>query len=360
MTLTVGIDARAAAEVPAGRGRYVRELLTALSRVEEARDVRFVLYARERWGDLDPAHFAWRLVGLPDPVWHVAAAAHASREVDMLLSTNSYLTAWFCLKPTAVVVYDLVPFVDRGNAKTSSARIEQATIRPALRRAAALPCISEATRADLVRLFPYATSKATMIPLAADPAFSTPVPAPGHPALEGKPYVLAVGTLEPRKNLERLIAAWSSLDADARAGHVLALVGPIGWDAAPILSAARDQGAQLLGRVSEDELRALYAGASAFAYPSLYEGFGLPILEAMAAGAPVVTSNVSSLPEVAGNAALLVDPTDITAIASALARLLSDPALANDLRTRGHARAALFSWERTARETLALLRSIAR
>jgi glycosyltransferase involved in cell wall biosynthesis len=360
MTLTVGIDARAAAEVPAGRGRYVRELLAGLAVLEEARDVRFVLYARERWGSLDPARFDWRLVGLPDPVWHAAAAARASREVDVLLSTNSYLTAWFCLKPTAVVVHDLVPFVDRENAKTSSARIEQATIRPALRRAKALVCVSNATRSDLVRLFPHAASKSTTIPLAADPAFSAPVAAPGHPALDGKPYVLAVSTLEPRKNLERLIAAWSSLDAEARAGHVLALVGPVGWDAAPILAAARDQGAQLLGRVSEDELRALYAGAAVFAYPSLYEGFGLPVIEAMAAGAPVVTANVSSLPEVAGDAALLVDPADVNAIATALARLLSDPALADDLRARGRARAAELSWERTARETLALLRSIAR
>jgi glycosyltransferase involved in cell wall biosynthesis len=359
MTLSVGIDARAAAEVPAGRGRYVRELLTGLAQLEEARDVRFVLYARERWGSLDPERFDWRLTGLPDPVWHVAAAARASREVDVLLSTNSYLTAWFCRKPTAVVVHDLVPFVDRENAKTSSARIEQATIRPALRRAKALVCVSNATRADLVRLFPHAARTSTTIPLAADPTFSAPVAAPGHPALEGKPYVLAVSTLEPRKNLERLIAAWSSLDAEARAGHILALVGPIGWDAAPILAAARDQGAQLLGRVSEDELRALYAGASVFAYPSLYEGFGLPVIEAMAAGAPVVTSNVSSLPEVAGDAALLIDPTDVHAIGDALTRLLADPALADDLRARGRARAAEFSWERTARETLALLRSIA-
>jgi alpha-1,3-rhamnosyl/mannosyltransferase len=360
MTLTVGIDARAAAEVPAGRGRYVRELLTALEQLDEARDVRFVLYARERWGDLDPARFRWRLDGLPDPLWHVAAAARASRAVDVFLSTNSYLTAWFCLRPTAIVVYDLVPFVDRANARTSSARIEQATIRPALRRAAALPCISETTRADLVRLFPYAASKASVIPLAADPGFGAPVATPGHPALEGKPYVLAVGTLEPRKNLERLLAAWSSLDETARAGHVLALVGPVGWDSAPILAAARDRGAQLLGRVSEDELRALYAGASAFAYPSLYEGFGLPVLEAMAAGAPVVTSNVSSLPEVAGDAALLVDPHDAGAIGAALARLLGDRALAEDLRARGRVQAATYSWERTARETLALLRSIAR
>ena len=358
MTLTVGIDARAAAEVPAGRGRYVRELLTALQTLPEAADARFVLYAREPWGELDPQRFRWQRVGLPDPAWHVAAAARASREVDVLLSTNSYLTAWFCLKPTAIVVYDLVPFVMRGTAKSSSARIEQATIRPALRRAAALPCISDATRTDLVRLFPHAAPKASTIPLAADPAFAQPVARPGHPSLAG-PYVLAVGTLEPRKNLERLVAAWSALGEDARRGNVLALVGPRGWDDDAILRAAHDAGAVLLGRVSEAELRALYAGCSAFVYPSLYEGFGLPVLEAMAAGAPVVTSSVSSLPEVAGGAALLVDPQDVDAIGGALARVLADDALAAELRRRGLKRARGFSWERTARETLGLLREIA-
>ena len=354
-----GLDARAAAEVPAGRGRYVRELLSALAaRADD--DVRYVLYGREAWGALDGTRMTWDLIGAPDPAWHVIAALRASRAVDVFLSTNSYLTAWFTRVPTAIVVYDLVPFVDRANAKTSSARIEQATIRPALRRAAALPCISQATRADLERLFPAARGKASTIPLATDTAFGAPVAEPGHPALEGRPYVLAVGTLEPRKNLERLIEAWTSLGDAVRGDHVLALVGPVGWDAAPILEAARSQGARLLGRVTEDELRALYAGAAAFAYPSLYEGFGLPPLEAMAAGAPVLTSSVSSLPEVVGDAAVLVDPHDTAAIAAGLARLLTEPALAADLRARGRARAATFSWDRTAAETLDVLRAIAR
>src|SRR4051794_6156252 len=244
VTLTVGIDARAAAEVPAGRGRYVRELLTALEALPEARDVRFVLYARTPWGALDPGRFTWTPIALPDPAWHLAAAAGASRETDVLLPTNSYLTAWFCRQPTAVVVYDLVPFVDREHAQAGAARIERATIRPALRRAAALPCISDATRADLVRLFPHAAAKASTIPLAADPAFGAPVARRGHPALD-RPYVLAVGPLEPRKNLGRLIAAWASLDPGVRGDHVLALVGPRGWDDAPILAAAHDAGARL-------------------------------------------------------------------------------------------------------------------
>jgi glycosyltransferase involved in cell wall biosynthesis len=357
--LTVGIDARAAAEVPAGRGRYVRELLLALEGLEAAGDARFVLYARRPWGALDGARFTWRSIGLPDPAWHLAAALRASRETDVFLSTNSYLTAWFCRTPTALTIYDLVPFVEGAHARTSSARIERATLRPALRRAAALACISDATRADLVRLFPAAAAKSSTIPLAADAAFAEPVAQPGHPALEG-PYVLAVGTLEPRKNLERLIRAWVALAPQVRGDRVLAIVGPRGWDDAPILGAARAAGVRLLGAVDDDELRALYAGAACFAYPSLYEGFGLPVLEAMAAGAPVVTSNVSSLPEVAGDAALLVDPRDTAAIGAAIASVLTDERLAGELRAKGRERARLFSWERTARETLALLRGLAR
>lgn len=360
MSPVFGIDARAAAEVPAGRGRVVRELLTALDAMgDELGDARFVLYAREPWGELDPARFAWSLIGLPDPAWHLVAAVRASRHTAAFLSTNSYLTTWFCTVPTAAIVYDLVPFVDEGQAQSRAAAIERATIRPALRRAAALPCISDATRDDLVRLFPHSAAKATTIPLAADPSFSAKVAAPGHPDLD-RPYVLAVGTLEPRKNLERLVEAWTQLSPMVRETRRLALVGPRGWDDDAILQAAHEAGAVLLGRVSEEELRALYAGADAFVYPSLYEGFGLPVLEAMAAGAPVITSNVSSLPEVAGDAALTVDPTDVGALTSAMEQLLTDPALAKRLRTAGKARAALFSWDRMAREYLELLRGIAR
>lgn len=356
MTATIGIDARAAAEVPAGRGRYVRELLRALAALPEARDVKFELWARTRWEDpaLD-GRFTWRLLGLPDPFWNVAAGLRAGRSADAFLSSNSYLTGWFTSCPTAIVVYDLIPFVEGAQAHGPTVKIERATIRPALRRAAALPCISEATRDDLIARFPKAADKAVAIPLAADASFAQPpVLAPGHPALT-KPYVLAVGTLEPRKNLERLVSAWMHLPAELRESHELALAGGRGWDDDAILQAALAAGAQVLGRVSDAELHALYAGAACFAYPSLYEGAGLPVIEAMAAGAPVITSNVSSLPEVAGDAALLVDPRDTSAIAAAIQRVLTDPGLAADLRVRGQAQAATFSWERTARETLALL-----
>jgi glycosyltransferase involved in cell wall biosynthesis len=363
----LGIDARATAEVQAGRGRYVRELLLALARLEDD-GTRYRLYAREPWGpppelgagagaELPRDRFAWSLRGLPDPAWHAAVALAASRSCAAFLSTNSYLTAWMTRIPTAVVVHDLVAFVDAENAQARAARIERATIGRAVRRAGAFLCVSEATRRDLVARFPAAADRTRVVPLAVDPRFATP----GEPARIDVPYVLGVGTLEPRKNLVRLIEAWASLSRAARGNHVLALVGPTGWDVDATLAAARahPDDVRLLGFVSDAQLASLYAGATAFAYPSTYEGFGLPVLEAMAAGAPVVTSSVSSLPEVAGDAAVLVDPYDVRALRDALAAVLGDPGLRESLRERGRARAARFSWARTASETLAVLQGLA-
>ena len=349
--MRIGVDARAAAEVPAGRGRYVRELIAAIERSDAPEDLR--LYARQTT-DLGED---WEIIGARDPIWHWQAARAASKECDAFLSTNSYLTAWFTGIPTAVVVYDLVAFIDGAQAQARATRIERATIKRAVRRADAFICISEATREDLVEYFPETEARAHVTPLAADPSFAAKRRAK---ALE-KPYVLAVGTLEPRKNLVRLVQAWAALPRTIRDSHLLALVGPTGWDVEETLTAAkaRPDDVKLLGYVDDEELAELYAGCACFAYPSLYEGFGLPVLEAMSAGAPVITSNVSSLPEVAGEAALMVDPLDVGAIADALAEMLTNAETAKRLSAAGRKRAATFSWDRTARETLAVMRAIA-
>jgi glycosyltransferase involved in cell wall biosynthesis len=181
-----------------------------------------------------------------------------------------------------------------------------------------------------------------------------------------RPYVLWVGTMEPRKNLRRAIGGFlRAAESHApEAGHLkLYLAGPTGWLSGPVSelltrSDVRDR-VRPLGVLPTETLAAAYAGAETFLFPSLGEGFGLPVLEAMAAGAPVVTSDRSSLPEVAGDAAVLCDPTDEDSIASALVSILADPSLAQRLRERGRARAAEFTWERTARETAACYREVA-
>ena len=349
---TIAIDARAAAEEPAGRGRVLRELLHALHRRTD--ENRYLLYARTPWeAELDD-RFTWRLRRIPDPLWNLWAAIDGSRRADVLLSTNSYLTAWFTWVPTAAVVYDTVAWDSPDSAQRRAQRIERATIRLGLRRAQAAICISEATRRDLVSRFPWVEPKTRVVPLAADQRFSRRVRASvlhevhRREALEEE-FVLSVGTLEPRKNLVRLLEAHARLPRRVQ----LVLVGPRGWEFEPILAraGARDE-VRLLEQVSDDDLVALYQSCTVFCYPSLYEGFGLPLLEAMAAGAACVTSGVSSLPEVGGDAVRYVDPTSVEEIRSALADLIDDAPARVELGRRARERAALFSWDRTAKGTL--------
>ncbi|MGI8632898.1 MAG: glycosyltransferase family 4 protein [Solirubrobacterales bacterium] len=361
--MNFGIDARAAAEVPAGRGRYVRELLRHLATLPG--DDTWELFARTPWEEpsLD-GRFRWRLIDLPDPAWHLAAGLRAGA-CEAFLSTNSYLTAWVCRCPCAVVVHDLVTFYPEHKPQRRAAWIERVTIDWGVRRAASLIAVSEATRNDLVGRHPEAGSKAVVIPHAAGGRFRAD-PGPDDAELlralgVEEPFVLSTGTLEPRKNLVRLIEAFAGLTAGDRTGHELVLAGPTGWEVQQIVkrvTSHRDV-VRTVGHVSEDELEALYRRAAVFAYPSLYEGFGLPVLEAMQSGTPVLTSNRSSLPEVAGDAAVYVDPLSSEEIRSALQGLLVDKGRRKELSRLGVDRARLFDWRSTARATRDLLVQIA-
>jgi alpha-1,3-rhamnosyl/mannosyltransferase len=346
--LRIGIDARAAAEEPAGRGRYVRELLRAMEDLGSGHEL--IAYGRKHWeGTRD---VSWRLISAPDPVWHVRAALAASRECDVFLSTNSYLTAWFSRVPTTVVVFDLITFKPEMRPQRRAALIERATIRRGLRRAALALCISQATERDLVQMFPAARGKTAAVPLGVAPELDRKPPlAEVRERLDlPERFVLAAGTLEPRKNLPRLI------EAHARLAYPppLLVAGPEGWEMERALGAGADR-VRLLGFVSDEELAALYRLCTVFAYPSLYEGFGLPVAEAMRCGAACLTSNTSSLPEVGGDAVVYCDPLDVGSIADGLGRLLGDGELRADLGRRARERALGFTWERTARETLELL-----
>ena len=332
----------------------MRELLTALGSLEVPH--RFELFCRRPWEETDLGpRFRWVTVPLPDPLWHAATAARASRSCDVFFSTNSYLTAWGLLIPSAVLVHDLITFMPAARAQTRAAWIERATAGLAVRRAARLVCYSRSTETDLVRFFPRAAGKTALVPLAANSGFHHP-PAGTELAavtkrhgVEPASYVLASGTLEPRKNLVRLIRAHARLPDELRRRNPLLIVGPRGWEEQELMRAAAGApDVRLAGYVPDADLAALYAGCSAFCYPSLYEGFGLPVLEAMAAGAPVVTSDISSLPEVGGDAVAYVSPEDEKSIEATLERLLRSPEERAELSRRGRARAAQYSWERTA------------
>jgi glycosyltransferase involved in cell wall biosynthesis len=236
----------------------------------------------------------------------------------------------------------------------------RAGLRAAVKRADAILVPSQSTANDLMAARSVPASRVHVTPLAPSLVATSQDPA-GTLARLGvaQPYVLSVGTLEPRKNLVRLLRAYRQVAPEVP--HTLVLAGTPGWRIEELEAELARPGPGTIvrtGSVSGEDLDVLYRGADVFAYPSLHEGFGLPVLEAMARGVPTLASNVSSLPQVAGDAALLVDPTDVSEIAEGLARLLTDPALADDLRQRGLQRAATFTWAATARATLGVYRHL--
>ena len=227
------------------------------------------------------------------------------------------------------------------------------------RRADLVIVPSRAVERDVVERLGLPADRVVVTPEGCEPRFR-PTPCADVLARYRLPsrYVLAVGTLEPRKNLTTLLRAFARLRRGAGLDPALrlVLVGARGWLDEPIYETVRSLGldgaVHFAGFVDDDDLPAVYSGAALFVFASLYEGFGLPLLEAMACGVPVVTSNVSAMPEVAGDAAMLVDPRDVDGLAGAIARLLRDDALRERLRAAGLARARKFPWEATARRTL--------
>ena len=225
-------------------------------------------------------------------------------------------------------------------------------IRCAVQKAHTVLVISQTTQADLERLHPGSRHKTR----------GTLLGARTLPAVEAQPsaapYALFIGTLEPRKNLRNLIQAWRSLAPAIRGQTQLRVVGATGWMVQDVLASTSEQDhIHFLGSLTDQALAAQLQGASFFVYPSLYEGFGLPVLEAMSVGVPVLTSNAGATQEIAAQAALLVDPHSVASMAQGLARLLQEPQLRATLRAAGLQRAAQFSWAHTARFTLQALQA---
>jgi glycosyltransferase involved in cell wall biosynthesis len=358
--LTIGIDARAASEVQAGRGRLVRELLRELAQRDEPHQYR--LFARTAWSEPLDGRFTWELDAAADPWWNLRTARRASHTCDVFLSSNSYLTGWFTSVPTVPVVYDLIAFERTMRPNRRSVVIERLTLALAIRRAKGIVCISQATADALTARYPHSSSRITVAPLGVASGLSY---LPEEHELEELPtgdFVLVVGTLEPRKNLPRLVEAYRRLSPELQQLHQLVVVGAQGWETGETLTALRSLGerAVMLGHISDAALAQLYRRCALFCYPSLGEGFGLPVLEAMAAGAAVLTSNLSSLPEVGGEAVAYANPCEVDDIAAQLGALLGDAQRREELAGLARTRAQLFTWAHFAELTLRALERAAR
>lgn len=368
-----------------GIGRYALELARGLARSEHVEALR--LYSAYQWVE-DPEH-ALRsnrtiaAVRRHVPFKSVALEAytqlrsamfrlHTRGLGDWLLHTPNYVLMPFA-GPALTTVHDLSWLAHPETHPPERVRFLERHLPRSLEQASAVLTDSDFIADEITAKLGVARAKLRVVPLGVDAAYRPRAPRELAPvlarhALADQAYLLVVATQEPRKNLARLARAYAALPRELRARHPLVIAGGRGWlnaELERVLAPLEARGeVRRLGYVDETELPLLYAGAHAFAFPSLYEGFGLPVLEAMASGVPVLTSRGSSLEEIARDAlgpiALCVDPLDVDALRAGLERLLQDDAWRADASARGLAQARAFGWQRCVDATLAVYREFAR
>ena len=388
--MRVGIDYTSAATQGAGIGRYTRELMRALLALPSDNRYSFFYASRHR---IDESNFqpptsnlrrlpfhdkwlmrAWQRLRLPIPVELIVG------KIDLFHSPDFTLPPTLPGVPTLLTVHDLSFIRDPDSAWPSLRAFLNKAVPRSVRRATHVLADSRATKDDLVELFGTPPEKITVLYSGVDARFK---PVRDQTEIDQvcakyqlpRPFILSVGTLQPRKNYGRLIEAFgqvigtkhpsttprarsSTALLSAQDAWHLVIIGGKGWMYESIFEHVKQLGLEgrvhFPGFVDDADLPALYAAADVFAYVSLYEGFGLPLLEAMACGTPVIGSKASSLPEVSGEAGLQVDPRSVDDIVRALRQMFDQPELRERSIGRGLERAQLFTWDKAARELLAI------
>ncbi len=367
----IGIDARKLRDF--GIGTYIRQLLYAIARRPESEEYRFRVYLRD--GDRD------LLSELPERFERVGeeAAGYSVAELtrfawrlwrdrlDLFHATHYVLPP--LLRGRAVVtIHDIIHLLYPQFLPSPAAYVyARFMIRRALARADRIITVSHNSKRDLISYFGVPASRIDVIYNGVSPRFRPDVSAEERTRVARKygltsPYLLFLGNEKPHKNLQGVVRAFAEARRRADLPHVLALAGPPPKSAARLeaLIAALDLSTRVTrpGLIEEADLPGLLAGADVFLYPTLYEGFGLPVVEAMACGTPVLTSSTSALQEIAGGYALLVDPMDLDAIARGIITLSADEKVRSDFRELGRKRALDFSWEKAAEKTLEVYRAV--
>jgi len=370
--LRIAIDAHSVGTKLGGNESYAVNLIESLAQIDEVND--YTLYvttaeARDRFHQRWP-NFQVRYTLPHTPLIRIPLTLSAELRKNPVDVLHVQFTAPpFCPCPVVVSIHDLsfehLPQTFHRRSRTQL----RLTVRHSARRAAKILTLSEHTRRDVIDTYGIEPSRVTAIPLAAPRHFS-PVTderelqrVRHNYGIEGA-YILSVGSIQPRKNLARLVNAYASLRGKHAQTELpkLVLVGKRAWLYDETLRALEQTGITesviLTGYVPESDLPALYSGALCFVYPSYFEGFGLPPLEAMKCGAPVIVGDKTSLPEVVGDAALMVDPYDVSSIAAAIERLINDSVLRQELSVKGQKRAETFDWRETARQTLEIYEQV--
>ena len=365
--MRIGIDATAMPFNRLGAGNYIFNLVDGLAKIDV--ENQYFVFAKPshitEWNIHQPNfHFLpsasgyrplcliWEQSILPMLLWQY--------KIDVLHSPH-YTIPLFSPCRKVVTFHDMIFFLYPELHGLTKRIFFRTMMSMSSRRADEIITISENTARDVIALLPVKPEKVHAIPLAAGSNYRPMTDRSAidricdQHGLQNGEYILFVGALEPRKNIPVLLHSYQNL-LDRGIHKKLAVVGKKGWMFDEIFNTVQklkmEDNVVFPGYVSEQDLPYLYNGACLFVYPSLYEGFGLPILEAMSCGIPVLTSNISSMPEIVGNSALLVDPRDPKQLAEVMEQVLTDNVLNDSLKERGVRRAAEFSWERTARETL--------
>lgn len=366
--MRIGMKVSPLSVLKAGIPNYIVNLLYALAEIDEKND--YFLYTN-RDIDIDlklPGNFKIIKVTNPSPhfqMWYqVGLPLRLKQDGIDLFHDPVYPLPFYLPVPGVITIHDLTIYT-HPSLHSARASIAGKLIPLHLRKAKHIITDSDYTASVLRELFPRTAEKTTVIHLGVSSEFRTGIPFDTLETVSNKyklssPFFLFLGTMEPRKNLERLLNAFSIV-AD-KIPHQLVIAGGLGWKYEKLLNMISTHPLRdriiLTGFVEDRDLPAVLTLADFFVYPSLIEGFGLPVLESMACGTPVITSNVTSLPEITGGAAFLIDPFSVDTIANAIITLAENTTLKESLSERGLARAKLFSWKTTALKTLRVYESV--
>ena len=369
--MKIAVDARAlVSSKPAGKENCIINVLEELFKLDKKNH--YFLYLNRSFDRCLPSNFSKKIIKFPSIFWHFFVLLDLLfHKFDVFFAPTSYIIpALNFSSSNVVIVHDLFVFSSiKKSVKLKTKLFENFFIKSALKNSKKIIAVSQNTKNDLIKFFKIRDNKIIVIPWGVHSKYRI---------IEDKEkillfldkynlpekFILFVGTLEPRKNIVRLIEAYYLVINDRLSiinnNPKLVIVGKKGWRYQGIFNKVKELNIEdmvvFLDYVPEDDLPFLYQSAFCFIYPSLYEGFGLPPLEAMACGCPVITSNISSLPEVVGNAAVLVNPYKVDEIAFALKRILSDKSLRQELKKKGFVQAQKFSWGKTSQKILNILR----
>ncbi|MEE9188508.1 MAG: glycosyltransferase family 1 protein [Anaerolineales bacterium] len=373
--MRIGIDATALPPQPVGAGNYIIQLIRALASLKVNDE--FVIFAQQRGRALislpENDSFEWIILEDRNPgsrlIWEQTLFPQLIRRSGVDLLHSMHYTRPVRVPCASVVTFHDMTFFLYPELHTRAKRLFfPLAIRASARQADALTAVSESTRQDAIRILGISPEKIAATQLGVDPAFR-PINDAGFKRVIAEKYdlperfILYVGLLEPRKNLPMLIRAYKRL-IDGGENYKLVLVGRYGWMYEELLKQINNLDLEgmvhFTGYVSQEDLPLVYNLSSLFVYPTLYEGFGLPALEAMACGVPVITTDVSSLPEIVGEAGILVPVNNVEALYGAMIAVLGDEDLRRKMINKGIQRAAKFTWEQTAKLTFQVYQQVMR